>query len=194
MSLLHAFRAGSSGRSTAFHAAGPASGPVGSAPVALLALLMLGVLGAAAVPARSQDSAPEVPEAVEYCLMCHGDDTFTMELDDGTEMSLYVPSDAFMTSVHGDELVCTDCHEGYDSEDEHPSGASFSDRRQYVLSHYDTCKQCHFDTYTRTLESIHYEYLKEGFDEMPVCTDCHGAHDITDPHAKQAMMSRSCAT
>lgn len=200
MSLLNAFRAGSSGRSASSRPAGPRPAPFRA--LALLGFLGLGVLGllgpvtapALAQDAPSQDTPPEVPEAVEYCLMCHGDDTFSMELDDGTEMSLYVRPDAFMTSVHGDELVCTDCHEGYDSDEEHPSGATFADRRQYVLSHYDTCKQCHFDTYTRTLESIHYQYLKEGFDEMPVCTDCHGAHDITDPHAKQVMMSRSCAT
>jgi predicted CXXCH cytochrome family protein len=63
-----------------------------------------------------------------------------------------------------------------------------------VLSSYEVCKQCHFDTYTRTLESIHYEYLKAGLEEVPVCSDCHGAHDVADPHEKRAMVSRSCAS
>lgn len=165
----------------------------GTAPTArraLLALVTLLGLGALATPVGAQ----EVPEAVEYCMACHSDDTFTMELDDGSELGLYVDPDSYMVSVHGNELVCTDCHEGYDSDDQHPSGATFPDRRQYVLSHYETCKQCHFDTYTRTLESIHSDYLKAGLEEAPVCTDCHGAHDVTDPHAKEAMMSHSCAT
>jgi len=165
----------------------------GTAPTARRALLALVILIGSSAMATPAD-AQEVPEAVEYCMACHSDDTFTIELDDGSELGLYVDTDRYMGSVHGDELVCTDCHEGYDSDDEHPSGATFANRRQYVLSHYETCKQCHFDTYTRTLESIHSDYLKAGLEEAPVCTDCHGAHDVTDPHAKEPMMSHSCAT
>ncbi len=155
--------------------------------VAALGLLLL----PAAVPA-ARGSQP-TPEAVEYCLGCHEDDSLTLELGDGTEMSLTVDRDEFAKSVHGGELLCTDCHQGYDDEGKHPGDASFASRRQYVLASYDTCKQCHFDTYTRSLESIHYTYLKEGVEDVPVCTDCHGDHGIGDPHQKQAMISRSCA-
>ena len=157
-----------------------------SAPAGALALLA--ALGAAAALGQ------ETPEAVEYCLACHEDESFTMELEDGTEMSLAVDRHVYLDSVHGDELLCTDCHQGYDAGDVHPSGATFGSVRKYVLSSYEVCRQCHFDTYTRTLESIHYEHLAEGFEDMPVCTDCHGDHEIADPHEKQAMISRSCAT
>jgi hypothetical protein len=58
---------------------------------------------------------------------------------------------------------------------------------------YEVCKKCHFDTYTRTLESVHYDLLKAGVDTAPICTDCHGSHNIANPHAKRAMVSRSCA-
>lgn len=150
----------------------------GSAAVALL-LLAAGALAA------------EVPEAVAYCQACHDDEELTLELEDGSTMSLYVDAEAFAGSVHGKELICTDCHEGYD--DEHPAGATFPSERAYVIAAYDTCKKCHFDTYTRTLESVHYEYLKAGFEGVPVCTDCHGTHDIHDPHEKRAMVSHSCA-
>lgn len=178
MSLLHANR---TGRPSALRRA---------SRTLLLPILLIG-WGALASPALGQDR--QIPEAVEYCMGCHSDG-MTMELEDGSEMDLGVDTEHFMGSVHGDELVCTDCHEGYDSFDEHPSGATAASRRQYVLSHYDTCKQCHFDTYTRTLESIHYEYLEAGLEVVPVCTDCHGAHDVHDPHEKEAMMSHSCAT
>lgn len=140
-------------------------------------------------PSAAQDA--EMPEAVASCLGCHGMEGFTMELEDGSEMDLYVDGETYMASAHGEELFCTDCHEGYGEG--HPSGAVFESERAYEIAAYETCKKCHFDTYTRTLESVHHEYLEEGFDVVPVCTDCHGTHDIADPHAKQAMMSRSCA-
>lgn len=136
----------------------------------------------------------EVPEAVEYCLMCHEDDSMTMELGDGREMSIGISAEPFMSSIHGSELVCTDCHEGYDDDSVHPAGVTFESRSDYAMARYDVCRSCHFDTYTRMLESIHYELLENGSDIAPVCTDCHGAHDISDPHEKEAMMSKSCAT
>jgi predicted CXXCH cytochrome family protein len=139
-------------------------------------------------------AAQELSEAVEYCLLCHADGGLTLELEDGDEMSLDVEPEALAASVHGRELVCTDCHEDYDDDDAHPSGASFESRRAYVLRSYEVCRTCHFETYTRTLESIHFTLLAAGREEAPVCTDCHGAHSIADPHRKEAMMSRSCGS
>jgi len=130
---------------------------------------------------------------VAYCLVCHDDESFTMTLQDGEEMSLHVPANALAGSVHGKELVCTDCHQGYDDDAQHPSDATFPGRREYVARAYEVCRQCHFDTYTRTLESIHFTLLETGRRDVPVCSDCHGAHDIADPHDRKAMMSRSCA-
>jgi predicted CXXCH cytochrome family protein len=157
-----------------------------AAPAVALALL-------AWLPLAATAAAQDVPEGVEYCLACHEDESLALELEDGSEMGLGVDRESYMASVHGGELLCTDCHQGYDSDD-HPSGATVESRRGYVLSSYEVCRQCHFDTYTRTLESIHYEYLKAGLEEVPVCSDCHGAHDVADPHQKQAMVSRSCAS
>jgi predicted CXXCH cytochrome family protein len=161
------------------------SGAGGGQGAALAPFLLAGLLALSFAA-----SGQEMPESVEYCLACHSDPDLTMPLDDGSELSLGVDSDQWMTSVHGDQLVCTDCHEGY--EEDHPDGDSFASERTYELLSYELCKKCHFDTYTRTLESVHYGLLKEGVDLAPVCTDCHGAHEIADPHAKQAMMSRSC--
>ncbi len=136
--------------------------------------------------------AQPVPESVSYCLGCHDDKQLSLTLKDGASMSLYVNPREFAQSVHGSQLICTDCHARYDQN--HPSGATFPSKREYVIGAYETCKKCHFDTYTRTLESVHYELLKQGIDTAPVCTDCHGAHNIQNPHAKRTMVSRSCAT
>lgn len=140
--------------------------------------------------AESGAKAP-LPEAVTDCLTCHGDKDLSLKLEDGESMSLFVDADEFAGSVHGSQLVCTDCHAGHDEN--HPGGATFASRRAYVTASYELCKACHFDSYTRTLESVHYELLKAGVDAAPVCADCHGAHNIQNPHEKRAMVSRSCA-
>jgi Zn-finger protein len=125
------------------------------------------------------------------CFDCHADDTLTLPLDDGEEMPLFVDAATVAGSVHGGQLVCTDCHQGYDLD--HPSGKSFASRRAYVTAAAGVCKECHFETYTLNLGSVHFEALERGSEEVPTCSDCHGAHDIHDPDQKQAMLSRSCA-
>jgi predicted CXXCH cytochrome family protein len=156
-----------------------------SAGLAVAAALLIGL-------ATGSAAGQPLPEIVSYCLGCHGDKELSLTLKDGSQMSLYVDSAEFARSVHGPQLICTDCHARY--QQNHPTGATFPSKRAYVIGAYETCKKCHFDTYTRTLESVHYELLKGGLDAAPVCTDCHGAHNIQNPHAKRAMVSRSCAT
>jgi len=141
-------------------------------------------------PSQATKAAP-VPEAVTYCLSCHEDKNLALTLKDGSTMSLYVDPADIAKSVHAIQLICTDCHSKYDQD--HPSGATFAGERAYTVGSYELCKKCHFDTYTRTLESVHYELLKSGFEGAPICVDCHGAHNIPNPHQKRAMMSRSCA-
>jgi predicted CXXCH cytochrome family protein len=149
------------------------------------------VVHAQTSPAPAQTPAP-LPEKVAYCLGCHEDKTLTMAFKEGPPASVYVDPASIAKSVHASQLICTDCHTKYD-QDDHPSGKTFESRRAYTVASYELCKKCHFDTYTRTLESVHYELLKSGFDGAPICVDCHGAHDIPNPHAKRAMMSRTCA-
>ena len=159
-----------------------------NARVTALALTLFALLFAVAAPARAQQAPPE---AAAYCLACHQEKGMTLDLEDKTALSLYVDWDEFTKSVHGKQLVCTDCHAKYDQD--HPSGKTFASKRAYTTASYTTCKKCHFDAYTRTLESVHYELLKKGVDAAPVCSDCHGAHNIQHPQAKRAMLSRSCA-
>lgn len=157
------------------NAAGPASeSPVSAHPVP--------------VDTVSVDS---VSERNSDCFACHDDASMTMTLEDGTELPIAVSPATFATSVHARELVCLDCHEGKDGD--HPSGATFASRRAFVRASYEACKKCHFETYTRTLESVHFDLVQKGDPNAPVCTDCHGAHDTPNPRSKQAMLSRSCA-
>lgn len=188
---------------------GRRAGQVIGSAVSLLAVITLVAMageGAGAAPqeAAPQQAAPqeaaagppaEAPaaqsEQVANCLMCHEDQSLSLTLNDGSTMSLYVDPAHLARSVHAGQLICTDCHAKYDED--HPSGATFDSRRAYTVKSYETCKKCHFDTYTRTLESVHYDLLKSGFEGAPICVDCHGSHDIQNPHAKRSMMSTSCA-
>ena len=123
-----------------------------------------------ATPPPAEPQKP-LPEAVTYCLDCHSDKDQTLTFKDGTTMSLYVDPAELQHSVHSKQLLCTDCHVKY--ENDHPTGAELPGRREYTVKSYELCKKCHFDTYTRTLESVHYELIKEGIDSAPICVDCH---------------------
>lgn len=155
-----------------------------------LSVLLFSLFAAPVFAQPVQTPAP-IPEAVTACLACHEDKTLTKTFDDGSTMSLFVDLTELVKSIHSKQLICTDCHAKYDED--HPMGTTFASRRAYTVASYETCKKCHFDTYTRTLESVHYELQKAGVESAPICTDCHGAHNIPNPHAKRAMMSRSCA-
>jgi hypothetical protein len=161
-----------------------AAGLADRRPARLLVALAAVMLGLA-IPAAAQDDPSSA------CLDCHADESLTLLLDDGSEMPLAVAADALAGSVHEGQLVCTDCHQGYDGD--HPSGRTFASRRAYVVAAAGVCKECHFETYTLNLGSVHFEALERGAEDVPTCSDCHGAHDIHDPHQKQAMMSGSCA-
>ena len=111
----------------------------------------------------------------QYCQKCHQHE-LSMNFRDGGKMSLKVDPAILESSAHG-KLRCSDCHYGYSSE-EHPE-KNFRSRRDYVIASSESCRRCHFDNYTKTLDSVHYDLLKQGNLKAPVCNDCHGSHQIS---------------
>jgi len=106
------------------------------------------------------------PEEVEYidseaCIDCH--ETSDHNTDILEDIS---------NSIHED-LECLDCHEDKDT-DPH-SESTFT-------AGYTGCSNCHEDTFE--------EYKAHGrddvgtYDDMPLCTDCHGDHDILPSDTK----------
>lgn len=65
--------------------------------------------------------------------------------------------------------------------------------RGYAIASYETCKQCHFVNYTKTLDSVHFQMLSEGNLQAPVCTDCHGAHDVSSPQVPRTRIAGICS-
>jgi predicted CXXCH cytochrome family protein len=69
--------------------------------------------------------------------------------------------------------VCSDCHGAHDIG---PPG----DPRSRVSA---TCSTCHSKIAAEYARSVHGQGIQAGNEDMPVCTDCHHAHDIKDPRA-----------
>jgi len=153
----------------------------------LLGGLLIAALTCAGSEARAVTLAPEV----QACLECHREPSMELMLPSGESRSLYVDEEHFANSIHGDKLSCTDCHsdiEGYP----HPE-RTFKNLREFTLGYYENCKGCHFDNYTKSLDSVHYAFLSKGDLKAPLCVDCHGAHDVTKPGVPKSQISKTCA-
>lgn len=68
--------------------------------------------------------------------------------------------------------VCTDCHTAH--------GVTRPDRPRRAIS--QSCSTCHTSIYNTYVASVHGKALvEEDNKDVPVCTDCHGIHNIHDP-------------
>jgi predicted CXXCH cytochrome family protein len=68
--------------------------------------------------------------------------------------------------------VCADCHGAHNIQ--------FPDEPRATIS--NTCGTCHTEINAAYRESIHGKALiDEDNQDVPVCTDCHGVHNIQDP-------------
>jgi predicted CXXCH cytochrome family protein len=75
-----------------------------------------------------------------------------------------------------DAPICTDCHGHHDTQ--------APDEPRALIS--ETCSQCHAEIVDTYKQSIHgTALLEENNPDVPVCTDCHGVHNIQDPRTEQ---------
>jgi predicted CXXCH cytochrome family protein len=75
-----------------------------------------------------------------------------------------------------DAPICTDCH---GSHYVHPP-----DQPRTLIP--STCGNCHSEEYSIYQSSIHGNALiQESNPDVPVCTTCHGVHNIQDPRTQQ---------
>ena len=96
---------------------------------------------------------------------------------------------SFNLSVHGaalaggraDSATCVDCHGAHAA-----NNASVASAHVSRLRISGTCAACHAKQAQEYSTSVHASALAKGNLDSPVCTDCHGEHDIrkhTDPTA-----------
>ncbi len=124
----------------------------------------------------------------QYCLKCHGH-KLGMEFKNRERVSLQMDLSLLQNSVHK-KLSCSDCHFGF-SHSQHPQ-RNFKSMRDFSIANSETCRRCHFDKYTKTMESIHYTMLSQGNLNAPVCTDCHGSHSILHFGKERNLIAQRC--
>jgi predicted CXXCH cytochrome family protein len=124
----------------------------------------------------------------QYCLGCHTHN-ITMVTKNNETALLKVDMTALNSSVHA-KLSCFDCHFGFSST-EHPK-RNFRSIREFSLASADMCRRCHFDKYSKTLDSVHYTLLSQGRLDAPVCTDCHGSHSVARARADRIQTAQKC--
>ncbi|HXW03824.1 MAG TPA: cytochrome c3 family protein [Vicinamibacterales bacterium] len=132
---------------------------------------------------------PPAAGDAETCLACHADAALSSTTADGQPWKLHVDASVLAGSVHA-KLSCGDCHGGM-TEVPHPSRA-FRNARDVTVTYSETCRQCHFDKYAKTLDSVHQAAVARGDRTSPVCVDCHGAHDIRKAAVPRTRVSDTC--
>jgi predicted CXXCH cytochrome family protein len=98
----------------------------------------------------------------EQCKSCHFAN-YTKTLD-GVHF-------AVMAKGNRSAALCVDCHGAHAITRPTEPRARIS----------QTCAGCHAAVNTTYLGSVHGKGLTAGNQDVPVCTDCHRAHDIVDP-------------
>ena len=92
--------------------------------------------------------------------------------------------DQYEHSVHGLEVakgnanapICQDCHGTHNVLP--PDSLESPVAKPNIPA---TCGKCHIEIYATYRESIHGSALAEGILDAPVCSDCHGEHNIARP-------------
>jgi len=156
-----------------------------------LALLIAALLthGWRTANAHAEGGTPADPN--QACLGCHAGAGKTMTFASGEVLSVDIDLNAYHASVHGARLDCLDCHER-NGDYPHPA-VEVRSRRDYARAEYETCYRCHFEEYTRSLDSTHYDAMAGGNASAAICTDCHTAHAVTSLKGQRQQIALICA-
>jgi hypothetical protein len=92
-----------------------------------------------------------------------------------------------LESGNAEAPSCVDCHGAHDVVKPSAPRTAISQK----------CATCHAEEAATYQRSVHGAALARGDVNVPVCTDCHGAHDIVDPrtrdfHASSYLMCARC--
>ncbi len=137
------------------------------------------------------NTSAKAEETSQYCLTCHGNPNASMTLPDGETLSIFISSEMLDRSVHaGVGIECSACHADIQTYP-HPE-INFQNRRELSRTYYLTCQKCHSVNYEKTLDSMHTQVALEGNLDAPICTDCHGSHDVQKPDQPRSLISETC--
>jgi nitrate/TMAO reductase-like tetraheme cytochrome c subunit len=137
-------------------------------------------------------NAGDEPQSTEEnCLSCHNDTRLVKEMPDGEELSLSINIDSLAHSVHGQVgIECQACHADIQTYP-HPE-QDYRTLRELSRAYVQACQKCHSDIFDKTVDSMHNQAAQSGNVNAPICTDCHGAHDIQSPDQPRSKVSTTC--
>lgn len=149
------------------------------------------------LPAGDPKSTINRANIADTCGRCHGDSS-VMQGSGITNQPLL----SYRESVHAEAVargntqaaVCTDCHNSHDIR-----AASDAQSAISKINVPQTCGKCHEQEAKEFTASIHGQAVARGVSRAPVCTDCHGIHNIKAPFepatgaASAAVGTESCA-
>lgn len=142
------------------------------------------------LPASDPASPVHHANLAKTCIQCHEDQALieSHHLPSKDNIQTYVISVHGQSNVHDSEskaASCNDCHGWHDIRPASEPESSVS--RSNVVK---TCGQCHEDVMEEFYSSVHGSLGKEGNPDVPVCTDCHGEHQIKSPDDRSSTVSR----
>jgi cytochrome b subunit of formate dehydrogenase/mono/diheme cytochrome c family protein len=122
------------------------------------------------------------------CLSCHRDESRVVA-SSVVSRSFIV---SYAESVHGKSLShgnaaaanCVDCHGSHET-----AGALSAGSRENLRNIPTTCARCHPAEAREYALSSHAAALRKGLPDAPVCTTCHGEHQILRPADPKAPVS-----
>ncbi|MGA2624324.1 MAG: cytochrome b/b6 domain-containing protein [Bacteroidota bacterium] len=133
----------------------------------------------------AHDSVQYKVAQMQLCLSCH--------LDNPDVRSRTSPTAGFIAayeqSIHGSSLLhgnaraanCVDCHGSHEMKKGLEPSA-----RMNRMNIQETCAKCHEAIANEYAQSVHGVAVAKGNQDAPVCTNCHGEHNIlahTDPRS-----------
>ena len=132
--------------------------------------------------AAEPDPAAALSDADKACLGCHGNEGLTKDLPNGAKLNLHVAAAGFAKSVHK-AMGCAACHSDIDVA-KHPGRTrEIKDPRSYAIQMTAACRNCHDAAFKNYEGSKHANLQRQGMNIAPVCTDCHGHHEVTPKKA-----------
>jgi predicted CXXCH cytochrome family protein len=119
-------------------------------------------------PALAQDN--------QTCLACHQVEGTKVTFPDGSELNARIDPARFGESVHA-QFPCVTCHTRHTGYPHPPRTARTA--RAYSVEAQAACATCHADRQKEVAGSIHGQGVRMGLGDVPVCTSCHTAHQVT---------------
>lgn len=124
----------------------------------------------------------------KLCLSCHLENAETKQRVTSTAGFI----SQYEKSVHGNALLsgnpnsatCVDCHDSHAVISEDITHSSV-----FRLNIPKTCSKCHTEIAKEYNESVHGVFAAKGHLESPVCTNCHGEHNISNPNDPKSQLS-----